>query len=237
MKALIQKISLLTTLVLISAFSMNAQTISVSATLAGQTQVIASGTTFDATAGGIVTSLNTFLPGTLTITNTGSSALVLTLNGSSYLTLTGTAPSDFTITPTTAFGGTIAAGASQTFNVALGSGATNGLNKTLTITIKSNDATTPTYAGSVKYSFSGITTTGITKASDIGLTVYPNPSATGTFYFKSSNVNVNKIVVTNSSGVSEEYYSTTSFTTNLKGLLLVQLYTDNGLVYDKLLVQ
>jgi hypothetical protein len=152
--------------------------------------------------------------------------------------LSGTSPADFSVTPQTAFSGTIAAGASQIFSVDLGTGATNGTNKTLTFTIKSNDSNTPTYTGSVVYNFSGLTTTATVNAVDIGLSLYPNPSTNGgTFSILSPNVNVNRIVVSNSTGVSEQFYSNTSFTTTLKGLLLVQLYTDNGLVYDKVIVQ
>lgn len=82
----------------------------------------------------------------------------------------------------------------------------------------------------------GTIITSIVNASEIGLSLYPNPSNDGTFQVKADNISVDRIVVSNVNGVSEEFHSE-KFTTTLKGLLSVQIYTSKGLVSEKVIVQ
>jgi hypothetical protein len=180
--------------------------------------------------------INTYLPVTVKIENTGSSPLTLTPTSGKYISISGTnAVTDFTVDET-GLTGTISAGGSQSFAVNLASTATNGLNRSVKITILSNDAVNTTYIGQIQYSFSGIMVTSITNASDIGLSLYPNPSTDGHMQVKATNVVVNRIVVSNVAGQTEEF-TTSQFTTSLKGLLLVKLYTDKGVVSEKIIIQ
>jgi hypothetical protein len=240
MKIVIQKISLLI-IGVIATMVVNAQTIKITAsvTIPGfgtQSQVIANGQTFDGTLNGALTNINAYLPVTVKVENTGSSALTLTASGGKYIVISGTtASADFAINEST-LTGTIAAGGSQNFTVNLGANATNGSDRFVDITIHSNDAVNGTYVGSIKYSFSGITTTSTTKASDIGLSLYPNPSNDGQMHVTTNNVVVDRIVVSNVSGQTEEF-TATEFKTSLKGLLLVRLYTDKGVVSEKIIIQ
>lgn len=240
MKIFLQKISLLV-IGIIATMAVNAQTIKITAsvTIPGfgtQSQVIENGQMFDGTLNGMLTNINTYLPVTVKVENTGSDPLILTAAGGKYVVISGTtASADFTVDETT-LTGTIAAGTSQNFTVNLAPTATNGLNRLVDITIHSNDAANATYVGKIKYSFSGITTTAITKASDIGLNLYPNPSNDGHLRIAANNVTVDKIVVSNVAGQTEEF-TTTEFKTSLKGLLLVRLYTDKGVVSEKVIIQ
>jgi len=240
MKILIQKISMLV-IGCIASVVVSAQTIKITAsiTIPGfgtQSQIIANGQTFDATLNGALTNINTYLPVTVTIDNTGSNPLNLTAIGGKYIAISGTtATADFTINET-ALTGSIAPGGSKSFTVNLGSAATNGSNRIVNITILSNDPINATYIGKIKYSFSGITTTSTTKASDIGLSLYPNPSNDGALHVIVNNVKVERIVVSNAAGQTEEF-SATEFKTSLKGLVLVRLYTDKGVVSEKVIIQ
>lgn len=242
MKILIQKINILV-VALITSMSLNAQDIEVSAAvvtpLGTLTQTIANGTTFNATSyASLSINLNNYLPITVTIRNTGSSALILTSVSGKYVVASGTGASDFTVNES-ALTGTIAAGTSQTFTVNLSASATNGANKVVTFSIQSNSVSNSTggvYSGNLQYTFSGITTTSVAKAADIGLSLYPNPSNDGFMHVSANNVRVDRIVVSNVAGQTEEFTST-EFKTSLKGLLLVQLYTDKGIVSEKIIVQ
>ena len=238
MKKLIQKIGLLVMAVVVS-MTVSAQTIKITATInAGvygtQSQVIANGTTFDATVNGLINNMNTYLPVSVKVENTGSSTLTLTASSGKYVAVSNTGASDFTIDES-GLTGTIAAGTSETFTVNLSPNATNGSNKLVTLTILSNDAANATYTGTIKYSFSGITTA-IAKASDIGLSLYPNPSNDGHMFVSADNINVERVVVSNVSGQTEEFASK-EFTTTMKGLLLVRVYTDKGVVAEKIIIK
>ena len=236
MKILLQKISLLV-IGIIATIVVHAQTIKVTATVnAGvfgvQSQVIANGQTFDAT---LISNMNAYLPVSIKVENTSTTNnLTLMLAGGKYVALSNTGVNDFTVNEST-LTGTIAPGASQTFTVNLSATATNGTNKFITMTILSNDAANATYAGTIKYSFSGIVTA-LTKASDIGLSLYPNPSNDGQMHVTTNNVAVDRIVVSNVAGQTEEF-TATEFKTSLKGLLLVRLYTDKGVVSEKIIIQ
>jgi len=235
MKTYIQKISLMLALAVSGLFA-QAQTIEVSVTIPPlPKQVISNGgAPFDATAGGFVSDFKPYLPVTVTIKNTGSAALTLTKSGGKYINLGGTGATDFTIDESTITNSTLAANETTTFKVNLSSSATNGT-KTVTLTILSNDAVNATYTGSIKYALSGITTS-LTKASEIGLSLYPNPSSDGHFFITANNVAVEKVVVSNVSGVTEEF-AAKEFRTSLKGLLLVKIYTDKGIVSEKVIIQ
>lgn len=233
MKRILQKCCFISIL-FASYITAYAQTIEISVAAGPLSQVIANGSTFDATAGGMIQNFSQYLPITITIRNTGAATLTLTETGGKYVVLGGTGASDFIVEEPN-LTGSIAAGASQSFTINISSSANNGSNKIVSMTILSNDNANQTYSGSIKYNFSNITTS-VTKASDIGLSLYPNPSNDGNFHVKATNVQVSRIVVSNTAGVTEEH-SSTDFKTNLKGLLLIQLYTSKGLVSEKVLVQ
>ena len=234
MKILLQKISLLV-IGVVASMAVSAQVIQVSAQLANSPfgpQPITNGSAIDVSLGGAANLAN-FIPVTITITNASSSATNLTALAP---TLSGTGAADFVLN-TANYQGVLAAGASTTFTITLSTSATNGL-KTVKISIGTNsvsNATGGTYSGSITYNLANITTA-ITKASDIGLSLYPNPSNDGQMHVTANNVTVDRIVVSNVAGQTEEF-TTTEFKTSLKGLLLVRLYTNKGVVSEKVIVQ
>jgi hypothetical protein len=233
MKILIAKISLIV-IGAIASLSLSAQVVEVSVTIYGNKNIITNNGQFDAT--GFVNSVQGFFPLTVTIKNTGTSTLTLNKVASKYINLSGNGASDFTVNES-GIAASILAGASTTFTVDIASSATNGTGKIVTLNLSNNDPVNGTYAGSIKYTFTNKgTTTSITNASDIGLSLYPNPSTDGHMQVKATNVVVNRIVVSNVAGQTEEF-TTSQFTTSLKGLLLVKLYTDKGVVSEKIIIQ
>ena len=239
MKILLQKISLFVVLIT-TVYCASAQVMEISASVSGLSQTIANTSTFDATTVGPMTiNLKDYLPVTVSIKNTSTTTnLILYKFGTKYVALSGMGASDFTITEPSTLTGIIAPGATQTFTVNLSSSATNGSNKIVTLNIQSNSTTNSTngaYSGNIKYNLSGIVTS-ITKASDIGLSLYPNPSNDGALHVTTNNVKVERIVVSNAAGQTEEF-SATEFKTSLKGLVLVRLYTDKGVVSEKIIIQ
>ena len=235
MKTCIQKISLLLALAISGLLTQaqTQQTIKITASTTIASQVIINGSQFDAT---LAPDLKPFLPITIKIENTGSSALTLTKVSGKYITLSGTGAADFAIdeSPLT---GSIAAGTSQSVTVQLSPTATNGSGKVFTISISNNDPVNGSYVGSIKYNLASVTVpTSLTKASDIGLSLYPNPSSDGHFFITANNVAVEKVVVSNVSGVTEEF-AAKEFITSLTGLLLVKIYTDKGIVSEKVIIQ
>jgi len=236
MKTRIQKISLLI-LGIVASLVVNAQTIQVSASVGGSTTILTNGgAAYDVSSYGNL--VESFFPITITITNKSTTtALVLKPTLGKYVSLSGNGASDFTIDESSITSSSIAAGSSETFTVSIASGATNGTGKIVTLNLSSNDPVNGAYAGSIKYTFTNKgTATSITNASDIGLSLYPNPSTDGHMQVKATNVVVNRIVVSNVAGQTEEF-TTTQFTTSLKGLLLVKLYTDKGVVSEKIIIQ
>jgi len=236
MKILLQKISLLV-IGVIASIVVNAQTpqaIKVSITTPLGTTVIANNGQYDVSSYG--DAVQSFFPLTVTIQNTGGVALTLNQVSGKYINLSGNGASDFTVNES-GIASTLAANASTTFTVAISSGATNGSGKIVTLNISSNDPINGTYAGSIKYTFTNKgTPTATVNASDIGLSLYPNPSNDGRMHVSANNVSVDRIVVSNVAGQTEEF-TTTEFKTSLKGLLLVRLYTDKGIVSEKIIVQ
>lgn len=235
MKKLLQKISLLV-IGIVASVVVNAQTIEVSASVAGTNTILTNGgDPYDVSAFGDI--VQSFFPITITIKNTGNSALQLNKPGGKYVSLSGTGASDYTIDESDITSAIIGAGLTQTFKIAIASGATNGVGKIVSLNLSSNDPVNGAYTGSIKYTFTnkGMPTS-TTNASDIGLSLYPNPSNDGKMQVKGTNVVVNKIVVSNVAGQTEEFTSS-QFTTSLKGLLLVKLYTDKGIVSEKIIVQ
>jgi len=236
MKILIQKISMLV-IGVIASLCVQAQVIKITATvnspIGALTEVIDNGEIYNATA---ISNLNAYLPVSVKIENTGTSNLVLELTGGKYIILSNTGASDFSVNESS-LTGTILPGGSQTFSIGISSSPTNG-SKSLSVSIKSNSISNSTgilYTGTINYSFSGITTA-LTKASDIGLSLYPNPSNDGALHVIVNNVKVERIVVSNAAGQTEEF-SATEFKTSLKGLVLVRLYTDKGVVSEKIIIQ
>ena len=239
MKILLQKISLFVVLTT-TAYCTSAQVIEISASVSGLSQTIANSSTFDATnVGSMTINLKDYLPVTVSIKNTSSTTnLILNKVGGKYIVISGMGASDFTIIEPSTLTGTIAPGATQTFTVNLSSSATNGSNKIVTLNIQNNsisNSTAGVYSGNIKYNLSGIVTA-TTKASDIGLSMYPNPSNDGYMHVSTNNVKVDRIVVSNIAGQTEEF-NTIEFKTTFKGLLLVRLYTDKGVVSEKIIIQ
>jgi hypothetical protein len=232
MKTILQKISLFV-LAAVAALSVHAQTVEVSVTILGSKNIIANDGQFDASTYGDF--IQGFFPLAVTIKNTSTTnTLTLTKVSGKYINLTGNGASDFTIDES-ALTGTLAPGASESFDVAISPSATNGAGKLVTLNLTSNDPSDNTYSGSIKYTFTN-KTTAVTKASEIGLSLYPNPSNDGKMHVSAENVEVERIVVSSVSGQTEEFASK-EFTTSLKGLLLVRLYTNKGVVSEKIIIQ
>jgi hypothetical protein len=232
MKKLIQQISLVAGLLVIGIAGF-AQSIQVSVTTPLGSTAIANNGQYDVSIYADV--VQGFFPLTVTIKNTGTSALVLNQSAGKYILLSGTGASDFTVSES-GLATSIAADGTTQFTVSLSSGATNGTGKIVSLNILSNDPVNGSYVGSIKYTFTNRTPTSLTKASDIGLSLYPNPSNDGQLRVTANNVAVDRIVVSNVAGQTEEF-TTTAFKTSLKGLLLVRLYTDQGVVSEKVIIQ
>ncbi|HSZ71898.1 MAG TPA: hypothetical protein VK750_04435 [Cytophagaceae bacterium] len=149
-----------------------------------------------------------------------------------YATLGGNAAAYVTLDESTT-SGDITAGSSTQFNVTL-SGSTPPGNYTLTLSMVNNDSSHDPYTGTITFTISP--PTGIVSARDLGITLSPVPSTDGRITIN-GNIVVNKIVVYGSNGVSEPFESTMSFHTRQKGVLMVQMYTDKGVVEEKILVQ
>jgi hypothetical protein len=232
MKIFIRKISLLV-IVVLTSFSVHAS-LEISIAVLGSKNVIANGGQFDASEYG--DAIEGVFPITVTIQNTGASTVTLNQVSGKYINLSGNGASDYSVNES-GIAASIAAGASTTFTVSIASGATNGAGKVVTVSISSNDNTDNHYVGNIKYTFTNKTTsTALTKASDIGLSLYPNPSNDGHMFVFADNVQVNRIVVSNVTGQTEEFVSK-EFTTSLKGLLLVRVYTDKGVVFEKIIIK
>jgi hypothetical protein len=173
----------------------------------------------------------TTLPVSLTvkIENIGTTDLVLNKTNNKFIQLTGSGANDFIIDES-ALTGTISKFTSQTFTMTFSSAAPNGT-RTADINISSN---APAYIGSLTYTILKSTTSTI-PATAIGLTVFPNPSSNGTFTIQSS-ASLQKVEVIGLNGTLETYTNNV-FTTNQKCLLVVKMYTDKGIVTEKVLVQ
>ncbi len=239
MKKLIQKIGLLV-IAVIASLAVNAQTgptgptIEVSiTTIAGTTVLENNGAPYDVTNFG--DAVQNLFPLTVKIANKGDVALTLNQISGKYINLSGTGATDFTVDES-GTASSIAAGGFTTFTVDISSGATNGTGKLVTLNISSNDAVNGTFAGSIKYTFTNRTPTAVAKGSDIGLSLYPNPSSDGHMFVSADNINVERIVISNVSGQTEEFASK-EFTTAMKGLLLVRVYTDKGVVSEKIIIK
>lgn len=229
MKTFIQKISLLVVGV-ITSMAIHAQTLEVSITVFNSKQILPNGVPVDLSSYGNI--VQGIFPVTVTIKNTGSSNLILTPAGGKYVTLGDTGADDF-IVDENGISATIVPDGTTTFSVSLSPSATNGT-KTVSMSINNNDAVNAAYTGGIKYSFTNLTTS-ITKASDVGLSLYPNPSSNGQMHVSADNVAVERIVVSNVAGQTEEFTSK-EFKTSLTGLLLVHIYTNKGVVAEKIIV-
>ena len=169
---------------------------------------------------------------TFTIKNSGTSNLTLSKTGGFYVVLSGTAASEVVldesgITPT------VAAGTSVTFTVT--SKATTPAGPySLTLFIANDDSNENPYDGTVNYTISA--PTGIVSAEEAGISISPNPSADGNININ-GNVIIDKIIVYGLNGTSEEFVGASSFHVRQKGLLIVHVYTNKGIVAEKIRVQ
>jgi hypothetical protein len=221
-----KKIILLFVFTFVSLFS-NAQNVVMFIVYGGVDIPVSNGQTFTYPSSVDPSTLPVSL--TVKISNNGISDLVLTKTNNKFINLTGTGASDFIIDES-GLTGSIPKFTSQTFTMTFSSSAPNGT-RTADINISSN---APAYVGSLTYTILKTTTSTI-PASAIGLSVFPNPSSTGTLNIQSS-AQLNKVEVIGVNGVVETY-TTSVFTTSQKGLLVVRMYTDKGIVTEKVLVQ
>jgi hypothetical protein len=169
---------------------------------------------------------------TFTIKNSGTSDLTLTKTGGFYVVLSGNAAAEVVldesgVTPT------VAAGSSVTFSVTSKS-TTPPASYSLTLYIANNDSDENPYDGTVNYTITA--PTGVVSAEAAGISVSPNPSSDGRININ-GNVVISKVVVYGLNGTSEEFTGATSFHTRQKGLLIVHVYTNKGIVAEKINVQ
>jgi hypothetical protein len=182
-------------------------------------------------------SLGTFPYGSSTtvafaIRNSGNQDLLLTLTGSNYVVLTGTAASEVTLNESS-LSQTITASNSSSFDVT-NSATTAPGNYSLTLTIKNNDPNKNPYVGTVTYTISP--PTAVISAQEAGVVLSPNPSVDGRISI-SGNVLIDKVIVYGLNGVSEEFSGAASFHSTQKGLLVVHVYTNKGMVAEKISIQ
>lgn len=169
---------------------------------------------------------------TFTIHNTGTSDLTLSQTGGHYIVLSGNAASEVILDESN-ITGTVAAGGAVTFTVSSQASTPAG-SYSLSLFLANDDSDENPYTGTVNYTIT--TPTSVVSAEEAGISVYPNPSADGRIRIK-GNVSVEKIIVYGLNGTSEEFAGSTSFQTKQKGLLVVHVYTDRGIVAEKVRVQ
>lgn len=169
---------------------------------------------------------------TFTIQNKGTSNLTLSLTGSNYISLSGTAVNEVVLDES-GVNPVIAAGGSTTFTVS--SKATTAPGPySLTLSIANDDSDESPYTGTVTYNISAATS--VVSAEEAGISISPNPSTDGRITVN-GNVIVDKVIVYGLNGTSEEFAGATSFHTRQKGLLVVHVYTNKGIVAEKIRVQ
>ena len=166
------------------------------------------------------------------IRNSGDQNLVLTAVSGEYIVLTGTAApevtkNEATLTPT------IAPSGNSTFSVT-NSATTAPGTYSLTLTVQNNDPNDNPYVGTVTYTISAPTS--VVSAESVGISISPNPSTDGRINII-GDVLIDKVVVYGLNGTSEEFAGTTSFHTRQKGLLVVHVHTNKGIVAEKIRVQ
>ncbi len=169
---------------------------------------------------------------TFTISNTGTSNLTLTKTGGFYIVLSGTAASEVvldesSVTPT------VAAGSSVTFTVT-SKATTPASIYSLTLYIANDDSNENPYDGTVNYTISPPTS--VVSAEEAGISIAPNPSTDGRIQIN-GNIIVDKVIVYGLNGTFEEFAGATSFHTTQKGLLVVHVYTNKGIVAEKISIQ
>lgn len=169
---------------------------------------------------------------TFAINNTGTSDLTLTKTGGFYVALSGNAASEVTLDES-GITSIVAAGTSVMFTVTSKSTTPAGT-YTLTLFIANDDSNENPYNGTVTYTISAPTS--VLSAEEAGISISPNPSADGRITIN-GNVIVDKVIVYSLNGTSEEFAGATSFHTTQKGLLVVHVYTNKGIVAEKIRVQ
>jgi hypothetical protein len=167
------------------------------------------------------------------IQNTGSSDLVLSKTGDVYISLTGNAASYVDLDETTITTSTIASNGTVSFSVTSKETMPAG-SYTLSFSIANNTTDKNPYTGSI--SFTVTPSTGTLTPEAAGISLVPNPSTDGRLKIKGS-LPVNKVVVYGMTGTSEEFEGGSTFHTRQKGLLIVHLHTERGIVVDKINVQ
>jgi len=169
---------------------------------------------------------------TFTIENVGNANLVLTQVSSLYVGLSGTAANEVVADETT-ITSPISPSGSVTFAITTKATTAPGP-YTLMISIANNDLTKNPYTGTINYTVASATPT--INATEAALSLYPNPSADGQFFIK-GDVDVEKIIVYGATGTKEELAGLTTFYTKQKGVLIVHVYTNKGIITDKIIVQ
>ena len=127
----------------------------------------------------------------------------------------------------------ISASGSTTFTVSSKASTPPG-DYSLTLSIASDDSSKNPYTGTVNYTISA--PTAVRSAEEAGISLFPNPSTDGRLNVK-ENLIVNKVIVYGLNGTSEEFADATSVHTKQKGLLIVHMYTNKGIVAEKINVQ
>jgi len=168
-----------------------------------------------------------------TIRNTGSAPLILSQTAGKYVVLTGTAASEVVLDESTITNPTIAVGGSTTFTVTSKATTAPG-DYSLTLSIANNTTAKNPFVGTVDFRISPAT--GVVSAEEAGISISPNPSTDGRITIN-GNVIVEKVIVYSLNGTSEEFAGATSFHTRQKGLLVVHVYTNKGIVAEKIRVQ
>ncbi len=169
---------------------------------------------------------------TFTISNSGSSDLTLTKTGAEYVSLSGSAAGEVILDESN-ITGTVASGGSVTFTLS-SKATTPAGNYSISLSIANDDANENPYNGTITFTVSAPTS--VVSAEEAGISISPNPSADGRINI-SGNVVVDKVIVYGLNGTSEEFAGATSFHTRQKGLLVVHVYTNKGIVAEKIRVQ
>ncbi len=168
-----------------------------------------------------------------TIANSGTADLNIIPVNSFLVTLTGSAASEVSSIQSTIVSPVAALGGFTSFSVT-SSATTPPGPYSLTLSIANDDPAKNPFTGTVTYTIAAATPT--INAKEALLSMYPNPSADGQFSVK-GDFTVEKVIVYGASGTTEELTGNTLFYTRQRGILVVHVYTNIGIVVDKIIVQ
>jgi hypothetical protein len=169
-------------------------------------------------------------PITFTIENSSPGTTINLTGATSKITISGTNASSFTINESST-SETLMEGSPTTFTIVF---TPSGLGEhTAVISIDNDDPDEAPYVINL-VGYGDVPNAVSNKAHTIPVQLYPNPSD-GIFMVESNEANM-KITLTNAYGV-QEYHEGKEINTEMRGLIMVEIKTDKGAGYSKIIIK